>query len=252
MAVAMVSAANAPQKRQALVTSVAAAQPRSLVDNLILTNKAMLRQVKDDAVGALKNPLGPLGTMLEGLVYPFLHPVATVKGMIKAVKEDPADGLASAAGTVGGLGWFTAVVVAALAVVAAPVTGGASLAIAAPAFAVGNAFFAGLMIADTAGILLHQYRGATAKSSGEAMAEGVAMASYVEDQALNILAWAGSNALETRVGRMVSREAARAGGRVVGEGLGVMGIYDMPAAQVRHLVQKAGAAAKPVVKQAKP
>ncbi len=240
MAVAMVSAQAAPRNRRTLASAAADAKPRSILDNLVLTNKAMLGQIKADAAGALKDPLGTLGNMLKGLFYPFAHPIASARSMIRDIKADPLDGTASTAGTVCSLGWMASVLFAGAAVIAAPFTAGASLALVAPAFAIGNAFFAGVIVADAGGILLHEYRGATARSSGEAIAEGVELASYLEDEALNIVAWAGSNALETRFGRLAAAEAGKAGGRVISETIGVMGVYDLPRFKVPGGAMKAG------------
>lgn len=232
MAAATVSRIGRPQAHAPAgkLTAVAETEPRSVLDNLILTNKAMLGQIKKDVAGVARHPLAAIGNMVKGMVYPFLHPVDAIKGWIQAIKEDKAGGTFSTAATVTSMAWLGCVAVAAAAVIAAPVTGGASLAVAAGAFAVGDAFFLGTIVADAAGIALHQYRGATAKSSGEAIAEGEAMAGYVEDEIFNLIAWKGVKAAEMKLAKAVSSGAGKLGGLAFAEGLSFPGIYDLPAA----------------------
>ena len=229
MALATVTGTGKPKAKQlAAKVSAREAQPRSVFDNLVLTNKAMLRQIKEAVVGVARNPLGSLGNMLKGFAFPFLHPIQAFKGWKSDIEDDTLDGAFSVAGTVTAMAWMGAVIVAAACVVAAPVTGGASLAVAATAFAVGDAFFLGCIAADAGGILLHEYRGATAKSSGEAIAEGEALASYVEDEALNIVAWKGVSAAEAKLARSIQAQSLRLGGRAVAEGFSLAGIYELP------------------------
>jgi hypothetical protein len=214
-----------PQSRRA---SVAEVRPRSVVDNLVLTNKAMVGRIKDDVAGIFKNPLGALGRMLKGFALPFTHPVSFIKSMAKRIKDDPVDGGISAASTLTGLGWFLGVAVAGLCVAAAPFTGGVSLAAVAPALTIGNIFAAGCIAADAAGIVVHQVRGAMADSDKEAIEAGQSAAEYLEDEVLNVAAWVGSDALANKLSKFAAAEAGRAGTKVASEGLGFIGVYDVP------------------------
>lgn len=236
MAAATVSRTRSPQARTPGGTSQVSpdragqTEPRSILDNLILTNKAMLGQIQRDVAGAARNPLGTIASMIQGFAYPFLHPSEAAKGWIQDIQEDRTEGVISTAATVTTMAWVGAVVVAAGAIALAPVTGGASLAVAAGAFAVGDAFFLGTILADAAGIALHQYRGATAKSAGEAIAEGEAMAGYVEDEVLNVVAWKAVSAAERGLSKAIRSGAGRLGGKALAEGLSFPGVYDLPVA----------------------
>jgi len=214
-----------PQSRPAGVAEV---RPRSVVDNLVLTNKAMVGQIKDDIAGIFKNPLGTVGRMLKGFAFPFMHPMTAIKGMVSRIKDDPLDGTISAASMLTGLGWFLGVAIAGLCVAAAPLTGGVSLAAVAPALTIGNIFAAGCIAADAAGIVVHQVRGAMADSDEEAIEAGKSAAEYLEDEVLNVAAWVGSDALANKLSKFVAAEAGKAGSKVASEGLGFMGVYDVP------------------------
>lgn len=218
------------------------APKRSVVDNLVTTNKAMVEQIGEDIASVVSNPVGALKTMVQGMFHPLLHPVETVREAVEGIKADPVKGAVEAFSTATGVAFVGSVVLTALAVLAAPVTGGASLAVASGAMALGNVIAYACIAANTVGIAMHQVRGALAETEGEAKQEGRDMAAYVEDQALLAATWVLGDAAQAKFfpdkPNLPGFKARPANGWLLNNGFGMTGVYDDPDAQATEVAAR--------------
>ncbi len=225
-----------------MLASLAAAKSQpasdpSVLHNLETTNAEMVRRIGRDAVDVIEHPLGSLVTMVEGMSFPLLHPIAAAEQLWDSVKSDPLDGSCDAIGTVAGSAYVVAVGVAAAAALAAPFTGGASLAVAASALAYGNAFGLVTVASDAGGMLLHEVRGAEAKTDAAARSQGDQLASYTEDEALNVATWNAGTWVNDALGGADHLEVQS---DVTGDIIGSVGIYDAPPVRFRWFKPLAG------------
>lgn len=208
----------------------ASEKPRTVIDNLVTTNKAMVAQIGEDVASVVANPMDALKTMVEGMFHPLLHPVETLREAVEGIKAEPVKGTIEAFSTATGVAFVGAVVLTAAAVLAAPLTGGASLAVASGAMAFGNAIAYACIGANTAGILMHQVRGALAETEEEAKQEGRDMAAYVEDQALLAATWVLGDAAQAKFfpdkPNVPGLKARPAQGWLLNNGIGTTGVYD--------------------------
>ena len=204
----------------------------SILQNLETTNEEMVRRVGHDALDVIEHPLDSLLGMMEGMSFPLIHPIAAAEQLWNSVKSDPLDGSCDAVGTVAGSAYLVTVGIAAAAALAAPFTGGASLAVAASALAYGNAFGLVTVASDAGGILLHEVRGAEAKTAAAASSEGDQLASYTEDEALNLATWNAGTWVHDALGGADHLEVPS---DVTGDIIGSVGIYDAPPVRFRWL-----------------
>jgi hypothetical protein len=208
----------------------AEAKPRSVIDNLVTTNKAMVEQIGEDIAGVVSNPLGALKNMVQDMFHPLLHPIETVRGAIEDIQANPVRGSIDAVSTATGVAFVGSVVLTALAVLAAPLTGGASLAVASGAMAFGNAIAYACIASNTVGILMHQVRGALADTEEEAKQEGRDMAAYVEDQALLAATWVLGDAVQAKYfpdkPNLPGLANGPSSGWLVNNSIGLTGVYD--------------------------
>lgn len=213
------------------VTSDAARKP-TVAENLKTTNKAMLAQIKSDVMDFAHHPLQSLKTMAKGMAFPLTHPILMTKSLIEQIREDALAGSISAAGVATGLAFVGAVFLIGVGTLAAPLTGGASLALAASAAAMTTPIALACLAVDGAAIAMHQVRGALADSEAEAKEQGEEMAGWVEDAALNVASWVVGDAVQARFFPSGPDPAATLG-RVLGDAanntIGLAGIYDVPA-----------------------
>lgn len=210
------------------------APKRSVIDNLVTTNKAMIEQVGEDIASVASNPVGALATMVKGMFHPLLHPVETVRDAVEGIKADPIKGTVEAFSTATGVAFVGSVVLTALAVLAAPLTGGASLALASGAMAFGNVIAYACIAANTVGIAYHQVKGAMAETEEDAKQQGRDMAGYVEDQALLAATWVLGDAAQAKFfpdkPNLPGLKARPANGWLLNNGIGMTGVYDDPEA----------------------
>ncbi|HEY9897889.1 MAG TPA: hypothetical protein V6D00_01795 [Pantanalinema sp.] len=225
----------AQEAKPAATAERAAEKPRSVIDNLVTTNKAMVEQIGEDVASVVSNPVGALKTMVQGMFHPLLHPVETVREAVEGIKAEPVKGTVEAFSTATGVAFVGSVVLTALAVLAAPLTGGASLAVASGAMAFGNVIAYACIAANTVGILMHQVRGAMADTEEEAKQEGKDMAAYVEDQALLAATWVLGDAAQAKFfpdkPNLPGLKARPANGWLLNNGIGMTGVYDEPPEQ---------------------
>lgn len=209
-------------------TSRPAPKHRSIWANLLATNEEMVHKMAEDTLGVVEHPIRSLGHMALLMVFPFLHPVAAVEQLVSNVKSDPLDGTCDAVGSVAGSAYLISVLISIGALAAAPFTGGASLALAAGAMAYGNVFGYITVGADAGGILLHEVRGADARTAADAKAQGDQTASYAEDESLNLITWNAGNYVHDLLGGG-SGDVMQS--NVAGNVIGSVGVYDAPPAR---------------------
>lgn len=212
-------------------TGQAAASKPSVVENLKTTNKAMVAQIKADVLEFSQHPLQSLKAMAKGMAFPLIHPLQMAKSLAKDIADDPLAGSINAAAVASGVAFVGAVLAIGVGVLAAPVTGGASLALAASAASLTTPIALACLAVDGAAIAMHQVRGAMADSEEEAMAQGQEMAGWVEDAALNVASWVVGDAVQARFFESGSKAAATLGqalGDATNNTIGLAGIYDLP------------------------
>lgn len=218
-----------------------AARP-SVLSNLETTNRELVQQVERDVTDVAHHPWSALTGMLRNMVFPLLHPVTAVETMVAGIQEDHVGGIIDAVGSASGTAFAGAIAVAGLAVVAAPFTGGASLAVAAGAMALGTPLGYVSLGSDGAGMLLHEARGASAQAPDAARAEGAAIAPYAEDAALNLGTLVIGNAVEDRFfpGRPASEPVSNPMGDMVNNTIGLAGVYSPPPISLKAPVARLG------------
>ncbi len=214
-----------------------AAGDPSILHNLETTNEEMVHRIGRDVVDVIEHPIGSLLTMVDGMSFPLLHPIAAAEQLWDSVKADPLDGSCDAIGTIAGSAYMVAVGVAAVGALAAPFTGGASLAVAASALAYGNAFGLVTVASDAGGMLLHEVRGAEAKTDSAARSQGDQLASYTEDEALNVATWNAGTWVQDALG---GGDHVEVQSNVTGDIIGSVGIYDAPPVRFRWFKPLAG------------
>ncbi|MNY28121.1 hypothetical protein D3C86_1620760 [compost metagenome] len=99
--------------------------------------------------------------------------------------------------------------------------------------AFGNVIAYTCIASNTAGILMHQVRGALADTEEQAKQEGRDMAAYVEDQALLAATWVLGDAAQAKLfpdkPNLPGFKARPANGWLLNNGIGLTGVYDDPA-----------------------
>lgn len=201
----------------------------TVADNLLATHEAMLARMEADVLEFARHPLQSLETMATGMAFPLAHPFVTARWLARDLAADPLEGSIVAAGVATGVAFVGTVVAIGLGVLAAPVTGGASLALAATAAALTTPVALACLAVDGAGVVLHEVRGALAETEADARQEGEDMAGYVEDAALNLASWAVGDAVQARFFESGAKGLGQAVGDVANNTIGLAGIYDMPA-----------------------
>jgi len=204
----------------------------SVADNLETTNKAMLAQIKADVLDFSHHPLQSLKAMATGMAFPLAHPIITAKSLAKDIQQDALEGSISAAGTATGVAFIGTVLAIGLGVLAAPLTGGASLALAATAASLTTPIALACLAVDGAGIVLHEVRGALADSESKAKKQGQDLAGYVEDAALNVATWVVGDAVQAKFFDAPEGGASLKGaiGDATNNAIGLAGVYDIPTA----------------------
>ncbi|HEY9855086.1 MAG TPA: hypothetical protein V6D05_05055 [Stenomitos sp.] len=213
------------------VKSAADGKP-SVADNLETTNKAMLTQIKADVLEFTQHPLQSLKTMATGMAFPLAHPIITAKSLAQGIQEDGLEGSIAAAGTASGVAFIGTVLAIGLGVLAAPLTGGASLAFAATAASLTTPIAVACLAVDGAGVLLHEVRGAMADSADKAQEEGQNLTGYVEDAALNVATWVVGDAVQAKFFKAPEGGVSLTGaiGDAANNAIGLAGVYDIPTA----------------------
>lgn len=203
----------------------------SVSDNLKTTNKAMVAQIKADVMEFTHHPLQALKAMAKGMAFPLIHPVMMTKSLAQGIQEDALEGSITAAGVATGVAFVGAVLAIGIGTLAAPFTGGASLALAASAAALTTPIALACLAVDGAAIVMHQVRGARAATETEAKEQGEAMAGWVEDAVLNVATWVVGDAVQANF-FPASPDGAASLGRALGDAtnntIGLAGLYDVP------------------------
>lgn len=197
---------------------------KGVAQNVIDTNVTLVGQMAKDALVFVEHPIQSLAGMNYAMLFPALHPLTVVHSLEQGFHDDPWDGLMDAGGTLTGTLCTLGVFVGIVAAVAAPLTGGASLAVAGAALTEAEMTGYACMGFDAGGIALHEVRGAMAKTAAEAQAEGLATAPYAEDEAISGLTWVVGDHLEDRI----SAKFPEPTGRIVNDLIGLAGVYDGP------------------------
>lgn len=209
-------------------TTASDAKP-SVLENLKTTNEALVGQIAADVMEFAQHPLKSLGAMAKGMAFPLVHPIQTAKSLAADIKDDPLAGSLNLAAVASGVAFLGAVLAIGVGVIAAPVTGGASLALAMTAASLTTPIAVACLAVDGAAIVMHEVRGAMADSEEEARKQGEEMAGWVEDAALNVASWVVGDAVQAKF-----FDAHKAAGLVKSLGdatnntIGLAGIYDLP------------------------
>lgn len=213
----------------------ATAQPTSaeskprVLENLKTTNEAMVGQIAADVMEFSRHPLQSLQAMAKGMVFPLIHPIKMAKSLAADIQEDPLAGSLNAAAVASGVAFVGAVLAIGVGVVAAPVTGGASLALAASAASLTTPIALACLAVDGAAIAMHQVRGALADSEEEARQQGEEMAGWVEDAALNVASWVVGDAVQAKLfDAQKAASLVKSLGDATNNTIGLAGIYDLP------------------------